>query len=142
MPRIGSSMRDYALLFSSNPAQRSTGSRGYFGYSGSRNERRHIINRVPRSLRVSFLCRHRTHKPISPVSSITPADRTLTQVNCPFCGPFALKLNHTVNSSEIRRQALADALATRILVLDGAMGTMLQASHLTAADFGGVSLEG
>jgi 5-methyltetrahydrofolate--homocysteine methyltransferase len=47
-----------------------------------------------------------------------------------------------VNSFELRQQALADALATRILILDGAMGTMLQARHLTAADFGGASLEG
>src|SRR5690242_21075798 len=42
----------------------------------------------------------------------------------------------------IRRQALEDALATRVLVLDGAMGTMLQQRHLTAADFGGAALEG
>ncbi|MBV9037672.1 MAG: methionine synthase, partial [Acidobacteriaceae bacterium] len=41
-----------------------------------------------------------------------------------------------------RRQALEDALSTRILVLDGAMGTMLQDRHLTAADFGGAALEG
>jgi len=47
-----------------------------------------------------------------------------------------------VNSPEQRQQALADALATRILVLDGAMGTMLQDRNLTAADFGGPSLEG
>jgi 5-methyltetrahydrofolate--homocysteine methyltransferase len=38
--------------------------------------------------------------------------------------------------------ALEDLLAERILVLDGAMGTMLQQRHLTAADFGGESLEG
>jgi 5-methyltetrahydrofolate--homocysteine methyltransferase len=43
---------------------------------------------------------------------------------------------------EQRQQALADALATRILVLDGAMGTMLQSRHLTADDFGGPALEG
>src|SRR5204862_4029472 len=43
---------------------------------------------------------------------------------------------------EIRRQALYDALASRILVIDGAMGTMLQQRHLTAADFGGPELEG
>src|SRR3954449_623099 len=42
----------------------------------------------------------------------------------------------------IRSQALEDALATRILVLDGAMGTMLQQRHLTADDFGGPALEG
>ena len=41
-----------------------------------------------------------------------------------------------------RKQALVDALARRILVLDGAMGTMLQQAHLTAADFGGPALEG
>ncbi len=41
-----------------------------------------------------------------------------------------------------RVQALEDALGTRILVLDGAMGTMLQDRHLTAADFGGPALEG
>ena len=43
---------------------------------------------------------------------------------------------------ELRQQALEDALATRILVLDGAMGTMLQQAHLTAEDFGGHKLEG
>jgi 5-methyltetrahydrofolate--homocysteine methyltransferase len=41
----------------------------------------------------------------------------------------------------IRREQLYDALATRILVLDGAMGTMLQANNPTAADFGGAGLE-
>ncbi|PYN58989.1 MAG: methionine synthase [Candidatus Rokuibacteriota bacterium] len=38
--------------------------------------------------------------------------------------------------------ALRDALTRRILVLDGAMGTMLQAAGLTAADFGGPHYEG
>jgi len=38
--------------------------------------------------------------------------------------------------------ALRELLAQRILVLDGAMGTMLQQRNLTAADFGGPSLEG
>lgn len=42
---------------------------------------------------------------------------------------------------DIRQQALFDALATRILVLDGAMGTMLQERNLTAADFGGAALD-
>ncbi|HEX6209152.1 MAG TPA: homocysteine S-methyltransferase family protein, partial [Methylomirabilota bacterium] len=37
---------------------------------------------------------------------------------------------------------LETALGERILVLDGAMGTMLQAAGLTAADFGGPALEG
>ena len=41
-----------------------------------------------------------------------------------------------------RQRALVDALEERILVLDGAMGTMLQQAHLGAADFGGPDLEG
>ncbi len=32
---------------------------------------------------------------------------------------------------------LLQALSQRILILDGAMGTQLQARNLTAADFGG-----
>lgn len=38
--------------------------------------------------------------------------------------------------------ALRELLRERILILDGAMGTMLQQAHLTAADFGGSHLEG
>ncbi len=38
--------------------------------------------------------------------------------------------------------SLRDALTRNILVLDGAMGTMLQAAALTADDFGGPSYEG
>src|SRR6202522_3009884 len=38
--------------------------------------------------------------------------------------------------------ALRELLRERILVLDGAMGTMLQQENLTAADFGGPHLEG
>ncbi|MCS6952651.1 MAG: methionine synthase [Bryobacteraceae bacterium] len=41
-----------------------------------------------------------------------------------------------------RQQRLLDALQERILLLDGAMGTMLQQARLTAEDFGGPSLEG
>lgn len=41
-----------------------------------------------------------------------------------------------------RVSALRAALQERILVLDGAMGTALQAMNLTADDFGGPSLEG
>src|SRR3989344_4118115 len=37
---------------------------------------------------------------------------------------------------------LRSILARRILVLDGAMGTVLQGKNLTAADFGGPELEG
>ena len=33
--------------------------------------------------------------------------------------------------------ALRELLRERILILDGAMGTMLQQENLTAADFGG-----
>ena len=43
---------------------------------------------------------------------------------------------------EERQQALFEALDSRILVLDGAMGTMVQQANLTAADFGGTALEG
>jgi 5-methyltetrahydrofolate--homocysteine methyltransferase len=39
-------------------------------------------------------------------------------------------------------KALRELLSQRILVLDGAMGTMLQQRNLTAADFGGATLEG
>ena len=39
-------------------------------------------------------------------------------------------------------RALRELLSERILVLDGAMGTMLQQRNLTAADFGGPALEG
>src|ERR1700678_73048 len=38
--------------------------------------------------------------------------------------------------------ALRELLREQILVLDGAMGTMLQQQNLTAADFGGPALEG
>src|SRR6185369_613346 len=41
-----------------------------------------------------------------------------------------------------RGRLLEELLAARILVLDGAMGTAIQARNLTADDFGGVHLEG
>src|ERR1035441_10518571 len=41
-----------------------------------------------------------------------------------------------------RIQALTEILEQRVLVLDGAMGTMLQQRNLTAEDFGGAALEG
>ncbi|MBK7929920.1 MAG: methionine synthase [Bryobacterales bacterium] len=47
-----------------------------------------------------------------------------------------------MGSQDLRRQALLDALSSRILVLDGAMGTMIQDAQLTADDFGGHDLEG
>ncbi|HWR50725.1 MAG TPA: methionine synthase [Bryobacteraceae bacterium] len=43
---------------------------------------------------------------------------------------------------DIRRKSLIEALESRILVMDGAMGTMLQQANLTAEDFGGAALEG
>jgi 5-methyltetrahydrofolate--homocysteine methyltransferase len=43
---------------------------------------------------------------------------------------------------ESRQAALNEALEERVLVLDGATGTALQAVRLTAEDFGGPSLEG
>src|SRR5215470_14144135 len=39
-------------------------------------------------------------------------------------------------------QALRELMGQRVLVLDGAMGTMLQQRELGAADFGGAALEG
>ena len=41
-----------------------------------------------------------------------------------------------------REEELRELLHRRVLVLDGGMGTMLQARDLTAADFGGADLEG
>ena len=40
-----------------------------------------------------------------------------------------------------RRKQLDEAVSSRILILDGAMGTMLQARNPTAADFGGAGLD-
>ncbi|HYB73501.1 MAG TPA: homocysteine S-methyltransferase family protein, partial [Candidatus Sulfotelmatobacter sp.] len=45
-------------------------------------------------------------------------------------------------SREERIAALRELLRERILVVDGAMGTAIQARGLTAADFGGPELEG
>src|SRR5271165_184666 len=39
-------------------------------------------------------------------------------------------------------RALEELIAQRVVILDGAMGTMLQQRLLTAADFGGAALEG
>ncbi len=47
-----------------------------------------------------------------------------------------------MTTPEERQQTLAQILEQRVLVLDGAMGTMLQQCNLTAADFGGAALEG
>jgi 5-methyltetrahydrofolate--homocysteine methyltransferase len=45
-----------------------------------------------------------------------------------------------MNDQKIRKQALFDALESRILVLDGAMGSILH-SQLSIADYGGAHLE-
>jgi 5-methyltetrahydrofolate--homocysteine methyltransferase len=45
-------------------------------------------------------------------------------------------------SAHERAEALQEALAERILVLDGATGTWIQGQDLTAEDFGGAELEG
>jgi 5-methyltetrahydrofolate--homocysteine methyltransferase len=50
-----------------------------------------------------------------------------------------LKLQPPLSS---RSQLLVDLLKSKILVLDGAMGTALQDLNLTAADFGGEALDG
>jgi 5-methyltetrahydrofolate--homocysteine methyltransferase len=47
-----------------------------------------------------------------------------------------------MTTPEDRWGALEENLSQRILVLDGAMGTMLQQQRLTASDFGGPALEG
>lgn len=41
-----------------------------------------------------------------------------------------------------RKLAIQDRLKNKILILDGAMGTMLQQANLTPADFGGEELDG
>ena len=46
------------------------------------------------------------------------------------------------NSANTERQSYLDALAERVLVFDGAMGTNIQLHHPTVEDFGGKSLEG
>ena len=53
-----------------------------------------------------------------------------------------LKERSRVRNLEESERALRELLAERILVLDGAMGTMLQQRNLSAADFGGAALEG
>ncbi|MBM3747900.1 MAG: methionine synthase, partial [Acidobacteria bacterium] len=47
-----------------------------------------------------------------------------------------------MDDRETRRRAFLDALESRILCLDGAMGSLLQQAQLTAADFGGAQFEG
>ena len=47
-----------------------------------------------------------------------------------------------MSRNDDRQSELLQALEQRILVLDGAMGTMIQQRDLTAVDFGGADLEG
>ncbi len=47
-----------------------------------------------------------------------------------------------MNEPKVKTKLLEELLAERILVLDGAMGTAIQARNLSADDFGGVQLEG
>jgi 5-methyltetrahydrofolate--homocysteine methyltransferase len=47
-----------------------------------------------------------------------------------------------LGGTSLSRQTFTDALKNRILIMDGAMGTMLQQANLTASDFGGDDLEG
>src|SRR5438874_12332679 len=47
-----------------------------------------------------------------------------------------------MNTPLERQKALIDILEQRVLVLDGAMGTMLQQANLSAEDFGGAAFEG
>src|SRR5712692_8329781 len=41
-----------------------------------------------------------------------------------------------------RARLLREVFERRVMVLDGAMGTMIQSRNLTAADFGGATYEG
>src|SRR5215211_6643056 len=47
-----------------------------------------------------------------------------------------------MNDRDSRIQLLEEVLAERILLLDGATGTAMQACNLHAEDFGGAQLEG
>jgi 5-methyltetrahydrofolate--homocysteine methyltransferase len=55
---------------------------------------------------------------------------------------YNLSFAFTMSRLTDNARHLRELLAQRILVLDGAMGTMLQARNLTAADFGGPALDG
>src|SRR5262245_61528541 len=53
-----------------------------------------------------------------------------------------MALDFDQNATDRRTELLRRAALERILVLDGAMGTSIQALDLSAADFGGPELEG
>ncbi len=56
--------------------------------------------------------------------------------------PFDVPIPPRPEDLDARRALLEAALDERVLVLDGATGTALQAANLTAEDFGGPDLEG
>ncbi len=58
----------------------------------------------------------------------------------PFC-QHPIESEYQLNRSD-RIQQLKDAIRDRVLVLDGAMGTSIQARNLTDEDFGGPELDG
>jgi 5-methyltetrahydrofolate--homocysteine methyltransferase len=65
-----------------------------------------------------------------------------------WCPPIQQEVREGVRAFQRMRnlnesaKTLRELLSERILVLDGAMGTMLQQRHLSAEDFGGAALEG
>src|SRR5436189_2288442 len=71
----------------------------------------------------------------------------MSAVTCGWDGSAARPQGSTTltfrmrNFKEITAE-LRELMGQRVLVLDGAMGTMLQQCDLTAADFGGATLEG
>src|SRR5262245_23506872 len=72
---------------------------------------------------------------LAELQGVTTFDTTTTRKSG---GQSSLRMQ---KSKEIE-QALRELMGQRVLVLDGAMGTMLQQRELTAADFGGAALEG
>ena len=72
------------------------------------------------------------------VFSFPPSFDTLRQVNAWIrrCGEQRKEENG------MPKPSLKESLQNRILILDGAMGTMIQQAGLTAADFGGEQFEG
>src|SRR5712671_6361249 len=59
-----------------------------------------------------------------------------------FEGDRAKRLTPRMRNFKDLGKDLRELLGQRVLILDGAMGTMLQQRDLTAADFGGATLEG
>src|SRR5437868_6616338 len=71
----------------------------------------------------------------------------MSAVTCGWDGPAARPQGATTLTFRMRTfkeitAELRELMGQRVLVLDGAMGTMLQQCDLTAADFGGAALEG